>query len=1120
MRLLLIATAVAAVLIGVVWFGGLLGLHLGSTAKLIATLILVVAWLAVVIVVLIKRSRRGSSAAAIPPATKSFVRNTPGVAEMNDQFQKSYMALKSTRPAALGMLPWYLVIGAPGAGKSSLLKESGLTFASFGAGSGRGGGFTRTCDWWFTEEAVFLDTAGRYTSDNMTQTEWLAFLDLIRQARPELALNGVVVTVSVPDLIKKDDAGINAAAQQIRDRLNDLSRLLKLDVPLYIAFTKCDMIGGCKDFFAALPRHEREQVWGHTMPWQPQMTSDIRALFQRETANLLPHLRTRRIQALGRELTSDQQYKVIQFPHQFATVQKWMGDFLAALLRPSQQQTVPSLRGFYFTSAQQAQRPAAATSSATPAAPAVTAPAKSVDLEASVFLQANAPQLSAPSDEQCQGLFIKDLLTKVVIGDQRLVQVSPAVRRQRAIVRIGALVASTAALVVLGIALTSWFLGGRTMIAETITASQQVIDTARSEPTKLTANLAALDHLRAALAKLDRHSSGGAQHAREQAYQLYYTQLKRYFLTPVGNRLRGELEALRTSQDKTLTTYDTLDDLSRTYRMLSGDGSSRELLERVLGANRRWLVGVDDASAPLDPAIEAAAQAQLAHFVSHFDNSDGWKIPIDQPLMERLNFELGETLLIPKSYEDIVTTLQSGSTKVGRDQVLPGANREQVAADYDFPVIFSQRGWDDTMAGAITEKSESLHRKYQGLKIDKPTDIIRERLRTRFAADVTRHWLRLLTGVRPAHATDLREAAANLRTLTGPQSAYRDLIRSVWQGMAVRYNATDLAPVGGDSEFKWVEDALTALAEFQATVDTFATATDPGRRANDVARLLALQASYEAAWAKVGTVLKAVESAERRAAATQAFENLTFEIHRVLSAEVTAELDQRWNERVAKLFAAELAGRFPFDRTAKNDATLAVFSRMFNPKNGLATVAATEIETLRRLKFAGRDLLPVNRDYERLTERARDIRAALYGEEATITCPFTLTLMQREGVKDVRVVVGGEAFGLYDRPDKRGKFIWKENGDTGAKLSVNVVGDQWLTRDLTASPWGLIRLLRDGQPIIRAEGGQTCTWQFAGTGVGKDVTFNASAVLEANGLERLIPADFFGTLVCPERVGR
>ena len=57
-----------------------------------------------------------------------------------------------------------VLVAPPGAGKTTALVNSGLKFplsrgATPAAVAGVGG--TRYCDWWFTEDAVLIDTAGR-----------------------------------------------------------------------------------------------------------------------------------------------------------------------------------------------------------------------------------------------------------------------------------------------------------------------------------------------------------------------------------------------------------------------------------------------------------------------------------------------------------------------------------------------------------------------------------------------------------------------------------------------------------------------------------------------------------------------------------------------------------------------------------------------------------------------------------------------------------------------------------------------------------------------------------------------------------------------------------------------
>jgi type VI secretion system protein ImpL len=69
-------------------------------------------------------------------------------------------------------LPWYVIIGAPGSGKTTALRNAGLKFPladQMGEQAVRGVGGTRNCDWWFTDQAVLIDTAGRFTTQDSDQ---------------------------------------------------------------------------------------------------------------------------------------------------------------------------------------------------------------------------------------------------------------------------------------------------------------------------------------------------------------------------------------------------------------------------------------------------------------------------------------------------------------------------------------------------------------------------------------------------------------------------------------------------------------------------------------------------------------------------------------------------------------------------------------------------------------------------------------------------------------------------------------------------------------------------------------------------------------------------------------
>ncbi|RPH45636.1 MAG: type VI secretion system membrane subunit TssM, partial [Planctomycetota bacterium] len=170
------------------------------------------------------------------------------VQAVQSQLDEAIQALKTSRlgKGALYKLPWYMIIGPPGSGKSTALQESGLNFpyTSQGKKGIRGVGGTRNCDWWFTDEGILLDTAGRYTTELDDRDEWLGFLGLLKQARKSKPINGAMVAVSISDLLAANEEQLEAHAKNIRNRIDELTTQLEIVFPVYLLFTKCDLLQG------------------------------------------------------------------------------------------------------------------------------------------------------------------------------------------------------------------------------------------------------------------------------------------------------------------------------------------------------------------------------------------------------------------------------------------------------------------------------------------------------------------------------------------------------------------------------------------------------------------------------------------------------------------------------------------------------------------------------------------------------------------------------------------------------------------------------------------------------------------------------------------------------------
>ena len=259
-------------------------------------------------------------------------------------------------------LPWYVFIGAPGSGKTTALVNSGLRFPLRGAGgdpSLAGVGGTRNCDWWFTEEAVLLDTAGRYTTQQSDlqadSAAWQGFLDLLRQFRPRQPLNGALVTLSVSDLMLWSDEDRKRYAWHVRARVAELYERLGMRFPLYLIVTKTDLLAGFMDLFGELDAEARARVWGATFDWSPEgpafgtpgqrFATEFAALEQRLYDELL-----RRLEGEG---DLQRRAAAYRFPQEFRALGPLIDQFLDAAFLGVQGAPEPLLRGVYFTSGTQ-----------------------------------------------------------------------------------------------------------------------------------------------------------------------------------------------------------------------------------------------------------------------------------------------------------------------------------------------------------------------------------------------------------------------------------------------------------------------------------------------------------------------------------------------------------------------------------------------------------------------------------------------------------------------------------------------------------------------------------------------------------------------------------------------
>lgn len=346
------------------------------------------------------------------------------ITQLSERLQDALQSLEKSRLATGGdthlyQLPWYIIIGSPGAGKTTLLANSSLHFPlsdKYGRDAVRGVGGTRNCDWWFTDDAILLDTAGRYTTQDsqksVDQTAWLGFLGLLKQYRGRQPLNGVLVAVSLADFFRQ---GAEAQAQQakvIRQRIQELHEHLGIRLPVYMLFTKADLLAGFTEFFDDLDKDGREQVWGMTFPHVETTDQSAEELFTPEFALLDEQLQRQLLGKLDKERSAERRRALYLFPQQFSALKESVQKFLSAVFQPSRYEQTVLLRGVYFTSATQEGAP----------------------IDCIMASLANSfgvrPQQISRFSAQGKSFFINQLLSKVVFQESGLAGINLKLERK------------------------------------------------------------------------------------------------------------------------------------------------------------------------------------------------------------------------------------------------------------------------------------------------------------------------------------------------------------------------------------------------------------------------------------------------------------------------------------------------------------------------------------------------------------------------------------------------------------------------------------------------------------------------------------------------------------------
>ena len=985
----------AIILSLLVWFAGPL-IAVGDVrpfesdiARFGTSLVILVAWGLVNLLSQTKSKRaneqlvdgltQAPAAAPAPDATAS-------AEEVDILKERLHEALATLKKAKLGgssgrqylyQLPWYILIGPPGSGKTTALINSGLSFPfadRLGKDAVRGVGGTRNCDWWFTNEAVLIDTAGRYTTQDSHQTvdsaAWTGFLGLLKKSRPRQPINGALVAISLSDLATSSPTERQAHAYAIKKRIHELHEQLGVQFPIYVLFTKADLIAGFVEFFDDLGREEREQVWGMTLPLDDGKSAEgVVAAFGGEFDALVGRLNDRLLERVHEEPDIQRRSLIYGFPAQVASLKQAAQDFLDEIFRPSRFEMRPLLRGIYFTSG---------TQEGTPIDRLMGAMASTFGVD--------RQRLSAFSGSG-RSYFLTRLLRAVMFAEAGVVGTNPRVERLRRWMQRGAFAAS--AVLILGLA-GLWYGSYATnkLLMGEIDASiadynEQIagLDLGQVDDTRLDLVLPPLNTLRAMPTGYAAQDASVPMIMTFGLYQgdklgseaavAYRRALNALLLPRLVLRLEGQL---RNSADRPDYLYEAL----KVYLMLGSQGPLDATLVQQWMALDWQSIFPGDAGAETRQALAAHLAALLAAPLH--------EIGLDGDLIERSRRTLSASPLAERAYALIAQSAAARRLPAWRivDHAGPAGARVLTRASgrplsEGMPGLYTYDGFHKLFLPALADVTRTVASESWVLGPQSEITVDQAELArlegdvlSLYLDDYAAHWDGLLADVVIAPFSSLQHSVEMLNILSGPNSPIRSFLMAAarettltaapqstaTEGLAAAADAAQTVQTGADrlasvvagavgneraaeAPGKFVDDRFRSLHDLVTSADgapapldaVIASLNDLYLELNRISAAPAQGDALLGAAGGGGNAAQKLQTAASRlpmpvggwlGSVAQGASTLTV-------GGARAQLNAIWTADVLPLCRRALDNRYPLFKDSTIDVTLDDFSRLFGP---------------------------------------------------------------------------------------------------------------------------------------------------------------------------------------------
>ncbi|TLX61198.1 type VI secretion system membrane subunit TssM [Stutzerimonas nosocomialis] len=1080
-----------------------------STSRLLTIAALCLAWGLFIVFASWRSTRRQQAEASDEEAQERLRREgliTEEQSVLRDRYRDAMRTLKSSSlyrgrsEKWRNELPWYLLLGPQGSGKTSLLDFSGLDFPLNRGENQRltkDVSGTRYADWYFADHAVLIDTAGRYLTQPDASVDgkaWDTLLGLLRRRRAR-PLNGVLVNIPVEHLLQSSELELETLARQSRQRLHEIHQRLGADVPVYLVLSKADKVLGFEEFFDQLSREESDQVLGASFR-KEQDGTDVNVV-RGEFEELLRRLNSQVILRMHQERDTQRRGRILDFPHQLGQIGERLCLFIELAFSGNRYQRASQLRGFYLTSAPQLQDALD---------PLTSGIGRNLGLSSSAL----------PTFRSGRSRFINHLLSRVIFPEADLAGLDQKEERRIDWGQRALYAASFACLALFGVLWATGFSGNHQRLEQlrnladqlgrenqSITAQDDALRTLKALDTSYAATR--VFPAKGEVTYLHRAGLYQGEEVDPTVHQAYRRELEKHLLPRVGRQLEAQIRANLTDRERLLGSL-------RAYLMLN-------LAERRDTAFlREWLA----ADWSLRYAGNAVAQNGLNTHFERLLSEDFAPYRLNEPLVTE-----ARKVLRSESLANVVYRMLRDQARSLPDyrfsQRLGPQGALFTGGDYAIPGFYTQNGYQKFYVAQGSDLVREILRdnwvlgEGDSLSLKDLGRLMVEMERLYFR-DYANYWGEAVAQLTLEPIAGAAQGAVLLSGLSAANSPLLQLLVEVrdntrFAGAAdAAGNAAEAADTLKDASGKLGKAAkLASAAAEQAQAALAKSLPDTARktlerRFEPLHRLLddnsgasaeltptlqaidALhlqlaslahasapdQAAFELAKARMGGQRDAINQLRASAARLpQPIGNwlglLAEDSWTLVLNDAYHYLNQRYQSELYAFYRGSLRQRYPFSAHSESDVAIADFREFFKAQ-GVAdgffdrylkpfVSGSAGRYQLRRVDGRG---LPLSREFLAQMGHAQTIRRSFFAEnpnEPQIRFklePYSLD--SSLGRADFRF--GNQQMEYRHGPIVQTAFSWPADADEGrTSLVVEELGGRRVGIEKNTGPWSLFRLL-------------------------------------------------------------